>query len=168
MRDITGRPVSAWVGDSRRSGETGVGVAASVHSAQPSRRSHQAPAKVRAKGEVVDASDSEDSPRAGTKPVNSRVSRRSLLRNALAGGAAGLIAVPLHASSTSAKQHAPRTRSAGTKVPQTPPLEKYVDPLPRPMTAIPDPSVYPGADYYDITMREGRWRFQPGFGLATG
>ncbi|MFD5394129.1 hypothetical protein ACFWJW_07860 [Streptomyces sp. NPDC127097] len=37
----------------------------------------------------------------------------------------------------------------------TPPLEKYVDPLPTPLTAIPDPSVYPGADYYEITMRQG-------------
>ncbi|WP_405407935.1 hypothetical protein [Streptomyces decoyicus] len=52
-------------------------------------------------------------------------------------------------------------------MPQTPPLEKYVDPLPTPMTAIPDPSVYPGADYYDITMRQGSWRFHRDLGPAT-
>ncbi|MFD6275145.1 multicopper oxidase family protein [Streptomyces sp. NPDC060209] len=57
--------------------------------------------------------------------------------------------------------------SADTPVQQTPPLEKYVDPLPRPMTAIPDPSVYPGADYYDITMRQGSWRFHRDLGPAT-
>ncbi|MET7783341.1 multicopper oxidase domain-containing protein [Streptomyces sp. NPDC005388] len=46
---------------------------------------------------------------------------------------------------------------AGT--PNTPRLKKFVDPLPRPKTAIPDPSVYPGADYYELTMRQGWWRF---------
>lgn len=51
------------------------------------------------------------------------------------------------------------TESADTEVPTTPPLKKYVDPLPRPATAIPDPSVYPGADYYDITMLQRTWRF---------
>jgi spore coat protein A len=115
----------------------------------------------------VDASDSEDSPRAGTNPVDSGVSRRTLLRNALVGGSAGLIAVPLDASSASAKRRAPGKRSAGTKVPQTPPLEKYVDPLPRPMTAIPDPSVYPGADYYEFTMLQRSWRFHRDLGAAA-
>ncbi|MFF7888588.1 hypothetical protein ACH40F_48360 [Streptomyces sp. NPDC020794] len=38
-------------------------------------------------------------------------------------------------------------------MPTTPPLEKFVDPLPRPMTAISDHSVYPGADYYEATIR---------------
>jgi spore coat protein A len=57
--------------------------------------------------------------------------------------------------------------SADTPVPQTPPLEKYVDSLPRPMTAIPDFSVYPGADYYEITMRQGSWRFHRDLGPAT-
>jgi spore coat protein A len=59
------------------------------------------------------------------------------------------------------------TGSADTKVPQTPPLEKYVDPLPRPMTANPDPSVYPGADYYEITMRQRSWQFHRDLGAAT-
>ncbi|MGX1506934.1 UNVERIFIED_CONTAM: spore coat protein A [Streptomyces graminofaciens] len=52
-------------------------------------------------------------------------------------------------------------------IPRTPPLEKYVDPLPRPVTAVPDPSVYPGADYYDVTMRKGTWRFHRDLGPAT-
>ena len=51
-------------------------------------------------------------------------------------------------------------------MPKTPPLKKFVDPLPRPMTAIPDPSAYPGADYYDITMRQGSWRFHQDLGLV--
>ncbi|AEM85696.1 multicopper oxidase family protein [Streptomyces violaceusniger] len=59
------------------------------------------------------------------------------------------------------------TGSADTPVTQTPPLEKYVDPLPTPLTAIPDPSVYPGADYYEITMRQGSWRFHRDLGPAT-
>ncbi|SED30093.1 multicopper oxidase family protein [Streptomyces melanosporofaciens] len=59
------------------------------------------------------------------------------------------------------------TGSTDTPVTQTPPLRKYVDPLPRPMTAIPDPSVYPGADYYEITMRQGSWRFHRDLGPAT-
>ncbi|MGW2388341.1 hypothetical protein ACWCYK_02445 [Streptomyces lydicamycinicus] len=49
----------------------------------------------------------------------------------------------------------------------TPPLEKYVDPLPTPLTAVPDPSVYPGADYYEITMRQGSWRFHRDLKPAT-
>jgi spore coat protein A len=57
--------------------------------------------------------------------------------------------------------------SADTPVPQTPPLEKYVDSLPRPMTAIPDFSVYPGADYYEFTMRQGSWRFHRDLAPAT-
>jgi spore coat protein A len=109
----------------------------------------------------MDTSDS------GTNPMAGGVGRRALLRNALLGGSAGLIAVPLGASSASAKRHAPGTGYAGTEVPQTPPLQKFVDPLPRPMTAIPDPSAYPGADYYEITMREGYWRFHRDLGLAT-
>ncbi|MFI1098270.1 multicopper oxidase family protein [Streptomyces sp. NPDC020917] len=55
---------------------------------------------------------------------------------------------------------------ADAPVTQTPPLEKYVDPLPTPLTAVPDPSVYPGADYYEITMREGEWRFHRDLGPA--
>ncbi|MCX4539327.1 multicopper oxidase domain-containing protein [Streptomyces sp. NBC_01565] len=55
--------------------------------------------------------------------------------------------------------HGKRSPDPDTPVPQTPPLEKYVDPLPTPVTAVPDPSVYPGADYYELTMRPGKWRF---------
>ncbi|MFH9675149.1 hypothetical protein ACH4L5_23170 [Streptomyces sp. NPDC017405] len=57
--------------------------------------------------------------------------------------------------------------AADSSVPRTPALEKYVDPLPRPVTAIPDRSVYPGADYYEITMRQGSWRFHRDLGPAT-
>lgn len=53
-----------------------------------------------------------------------------------------------------------------TAVPQTPRLKKFVDPLPVPLTAIPDPSVYPGADYYEFTMRPGWWRFHRDLGPA--
>ncbi|WP_222106393.1 multicopper oxidase family protein [Catellatospora sichuanensis] len=35
------------------------------------------------------------------------------------------------------------------------------------MTAVPDPSVYPGADYYEYTMRPGKWRFHRDLGPAT-
>lgn len=66
--------------------------------------------------------------------------------------------------------HAPTgtaTGSAATAVPQTPPLAKYVDPLPMPMTAIPDPSVYPGADYYELTMLQRSWQFHRDLGAAT-
>ncbi|MGI5324198.1 multicopper oxidase family protein [Actinomadura nitritigenes] len=38
-------------------------------------------------------------------------------------------------------------------------MKKYVDPLPRPVTAIPDTSAYPGADYYVLTMRQHDWCF---------
>jgi spore coat protein A len=52
-------------------------------------------------------------------------------------------------------------------VPQTPSLKKYVDPLPRPVTAIPDPYVYPGADYYEITMLQSQWQFHRDLGAAA-
>lgn len=55
----------------------------------------------------------------------------------------------------------------GGQAPHTPRPEKCVDPLPRPLTAIPDPSVHPGADYYEITMRQGSWRFHRDLGPAT-
>jgi spore coat protein A len=117
----------------------------------------------------VEANDSQGSPRAGTNPTGSGVSRRTLLRNALVGGGVGLIAAPVDASSASAKSPASMTMtgSASTEVAQTPPLKKYVDPLPRPVTAISDPSVYRGADYYELTMRQGSWRFHKDLGLAT-
>ncbi|MFB6862315.1 multicopper oxidase family protein [Streptomyces virginiae] len=43
--------------------------------------------------------------------------------------------------------HDHRRNPGDTPIPKTPPLQKYVDPLPTPATAVPDPSVYPGADY---------------------
>ncbi|MEU2432297.1 multicopper oxidase domain-containing protein [Streptomyces sp. NPDC007861] len=52
-------------------------------------------------------------------------------------------------------------------MPHTPKLARFVDPLPTPVTAVPDPSVYPGADYYDITMRQGSWRFHRDLEPAT-
>lgn len=73
----------------------------------------------------------------------------------------GVLGAPAYAST------AHGTMSADTSVPQTPVLRKYVDPLPLPMTAVPDPSVYPGADYYDFTMRPGTWRFHRDLGLAA-
>jgi spore coat protein A len=115
----------------------------------------------------VDDRDSQGSPRAGEKSLGNGVSRRSLLRNALVGGGAGLIGVPLYASPASAKSRAAGQAEApatGSKTTHSPPLKKYVDPLPVPMTAIPDPSVYPGADYYDVVMRQGSWRFHRDLG----
>jgi len=55
---------------------------------------------------------------------------------------------------------------AETRVPQTPPLRKYVDPLPRLPAAVPDPSAYPGADYYEITMLQRPWRFHRDLGAG--
>ncbi|MGW5665778.1 multicopper oxidase family protein [Streptomyces sp. NPDC003758] len=81
------------------------------------------------------------------------------------GGAAVFPRGPLGTQAYALPAHG--TKSADTPVPHTPPLKKYVDPLPRPMTAVPDPSVYPGADYYEITMRQGSWRFHRDLGPAT-
>ena len=120
----------------------------------------------------MDSSDAKDSPRTGASAVGSGVSRRTLLQTALVGGGAGLIAVPLQPSSASAARHSAGARhgamggAAATKVTKTPPLKKFVDPLPRPMAAIPDPSTYPGADYYEFTMRQGSWRFHRDLGQA--
>ena len=106
----------------------------------------------------MNASDPNGSPRAAdTDPVRRGVSRRALLRTAAVGGGAGLIGASLDASSAVAKRHRP-----GKKHHKTGPadeLRKFVDPLPIPPTAISDPSVYPGADYYDIAMWERSWRF---------
>jgi spore coat protein A len=85
------------------------------------------------------------------------VGRRKFLMAGAAGSAAllpqGVLEAQAYASTGTGMG------SSDTAVPQTPALEKYVDPLPTPMTAIPDSSVYPGADYYEITMRQGSWRF---------
>ncbi|MER7467510.1 multicopper oxidase domain-containing protein [Streptomyces sp. NPDC097981] len=81
------------------------------------------------------------------------------------GGAAMLPRGFLGAQANASPAHG--TDSTDTAIPHTPPLEKFVDPLPRPMTAIPDPSVYPGADYYEFTMRQGSWSFHRDLGPAT-
>src|SRR6185437_47823 len=69
-------------------------------------------------------------------------------------------------AATRAKAPADGGMSADASIPQTPALAKYVDPLPLPLTAVPDPSVYPGADYYDIAMRPGTWQFHRDLGPA--
>lgn len=85
------------------------------------------------------------------------VGRRQFLMAGAAGGAAMLPrGLPAHGPG-----------SVGASVPQTPLLERYVDPLPRPLTAVPDVSAYPGADYYEISMRQGSWRFHRDLGPAT-
>jgi spore coat protein A, manganese oxidase len=101
------------------------------------------------------------------------VGRREFLTAGAAGGAAMLL--PQGAQSVRAYESAdPGKKATGagsgdmdTTVPQTPPLEKYVDPLPRPVTAIPDPYVYPGADYYEIAMLQYTWQFHRDFGEAA-
>ncbi|MFG2881613.1 multicopper oxidase family protein [Streptomyces sp. NPDC048297] len=50
---------------------------------------------------------------------------------------------------------------------KTPPLEKYVDPLPRLMTAVPDRSVYRGAEYYELTMLQRPWQFHRDLGAGA-
>ncbi|HEV7933196.1 MAG TPA: multicopper oxidase [Actinomadura sp.] len=46
-------------------------------------------------------------------------------------------------------------------------LEKYVDPLPSIPVAAPRKSVYPRADYYELTMRQRPWRFHRDLGRAA-
>jgi spore coat protein A len=46
-------------------------------------------------------------------------------------------------------------------------LRKYVDPLPRLPVAVPDTSVYPGGDYYELTMRQQPWRFHTDLGTTV-
>jgi spore coat protein A, manganese oxidase len=94
------------------------------------------------------------------------VERRKFLVAGTVGGAAmllphGVQRVRAYTSTDRKKE------STDTTVPQTPPLEKYVDPLPRPVTAIPDPYVYPGADYYEITMLQYQWQFHRDLGKAA-
>ncbi|MEU0627515.1 twin-arginine translocation signal domain-containing protein [Streptomyces sp. NPDC005989] len=73
------------------------------------------------------------------------VGRRQFLKAGTVGGAAMLLpqgfqGVPAFAS------HGTGTGDADLKAITTTPLEKYVDPLPRLTTAIPDRSVHRGAD----------------------
>ncbi|WP_307795364.1 multicopper oxidase family protein [Actinacidiphila acididurans] len=96
--------------------------------------------------------------------LETMVERRKFL---MAGAMGGAAMVPWGRMSTQAQAQAHGGGDPGTTIPQTPALEKYVDPLPTPLTAIADTSVYPGADYYEITMRAGSWRFHRDLGPAT-
>ncbi|MCW2904910.1 MAG: multicopper oxidase type 3 [Streptosporangiaceae bacterium] len=53
-----------------------------------------------------------------------------------------------------------------TKTGGTVRLEKYVDPLPAIPVAVPRKSVYPSADYYELTMLQRPWRFHRDLGMA--
>jgi spore coat protein A len=46
-------------------------------------------------------------------------------------------------------------------------IRKYVDRLPRLPVAVPDRSVYPDADYYEMTMRQHPWRFHTDLGTTV-
>jgi spore coat protein A, manganese oxidase len=100
------------------------------------------------------------------------VGRRKFLTAGAVGGAAMLL--PQGAQRVRAYESTDPGKKAtdagsgdtDTTVPQTPPLEKYVDPLPRPVTAIPDPYVYPGADYYEISMLQYTWQFHRDLGAG--
>ncbi|WP_433424844.1 multicopper oxidase family protein [Microtetraspora malaysiensis] len=46
-------------------------------------------------------------------------------------------------------------------------LRKYVDRLPRLPVAVPDRTVYPDADYYELTMRQRPWRFHTDLGATV-
>ncbi|WP_328724343.1 hypothetical protein [Streptomyces sp. NBC_00259] len=93
--------------------------------------------------------------------------RRNLLMAGVMGSAAMLPRGVTGAQAYASPAHGTGSAHDDASVPHSPPLEKFVDPLPRPMTAVPDPSVYPGADYYEITMRQGSWRFHRDLGPAT-
>ena len=92
--------------------------------------------------------------------------RRKLLMAGAMGAAAMLPRSVLGAGAYAATAHPPAGCEDPAGTPSTPPLEKFVDPLPRPKTAVPDPSLYPGADYYEITMRQASWRFHRDLGPA--
>ncbi|KAB2371224.1 multicopper oxidase domain-containing protein [Actinomadura montaniterrae] len=92
------------------------------------------------------------------------VGRRGFLVAGAVGGSGLLLRrafqpLPADASPVHDPGHGRGHGRGSADVPVTPPLEKFVDPLPRPVSAVPDPSVYPGADYYEITMRESEWCF---------
>ncbi|MFB7712312.1 multicopper oxidase family protein [Streptomyces sp. NPDC056105] len=86
----------------------------------------------------------------------------------MAGAMGGAAMLPRGAGEQAyaADGHGHGSASANTPIPHTPKLKKFVDPLPIPRTAISDSSVYPGADYYEITMRPGTWRFHRDLGPA--
>ncbi|MFF3649429.1 hypothetical protein ACFYXV_12315 [Streptomyces sp. NPDC002181] len=99
------------------------------------------------------------------------VERRKILMAGAAGGAVtlsqGALGTPARASGDPAPGHRHGSAPADDTTPtHTPPLTKFVDPLPTPVTAVPDLSAYPGADYYDVTMRQGSWRFHRDLGPA--
>ncbi|WP_235453998.1 multicopper oxidase family protein [Streptomyces olivochromogenes] len=90
-------------------------------------------------------------------------------RKFLGAGAAGAAAMlpqggPGTRAYAATAHHPPAGCEDPAGTPNTPPLERFVDPLPRPPAAIPDPSEYPGADYYEFTMRQGTWQFHRDLG----
>lgn len=94
------------------------------------------------------------------------VGRRQFLMAGTVGGAAmllpqGLQGVPAFASHGTGAGH------PDLEVAKTPQLEKYVDPLPRLMTAVPDRSVHRGADYYELTMLQRPWQFHRDLGAGA-
>ncbi|WP_411086892.1 multicopper oxidase family protein [Streptomyces sp. 061-3] len=94
------------------------------------------------------------------------VGRREFLKAGGAlGGAAMLPQGVLGARAYAAT--ARKTECPDIPLTHTPRLKRYVDRLPTPLTAVPDPSVYPGADYYEITMRQGSWKFHQDLEPAT-
>lgn len=99
------------------------------------------------------------------------VERRNFLMAGAMGSAAvlsgGVAGAQAHADPGPGHSHGHGSPDPDTPIPRTPPLEKYVDPLPTPETAVPDTSTYPGADYYEVTMRPGTWQFHRDLGRPT-
>jgi spore coat protein A len=87
------------------------------------------------------------------------VTRREFTRLAVATG----VGIPVLGPTARATRTARTTRAPVA----TGALEKYVDPLPRIPVAAPRTSVYPGADYYELTMRQRSWRFHRDLGSAA-
>ncbi|WP_406363415.1 multicopper oxidase family protein [Streptomyces sp. NBC_01579] len=105
-------------------------------------------------------------PHQGCRRREKMVGRRQFLMAGTVSGAAmllpqGLQGVPAFASHGTGAGH------PDLEVTKTPPLEKYVDPLPRLMTAIPDRSVHRGADYYELTMLQRPWQFHRDLGAGA-
>ncbi|WP_327281509.1 MULTISPECIES: multicopper oxidase domain-containing protein [unclassified Streptomyces] len=85
----------------------------------------------------------------------------------MAGATGGALVLPRGVLGARAYAASGHGTESDTTVTHTPALKKYVDPLPIPKTAIADPSAYPGADYYELTMRQGSWRFHRDLAPAT-
>ena len=92
------------------------------------------------------------------------ISRRDFLKMSMAAGAA--LALPkgwLHTVGSNSASNSIAYAAAGT-----PALTKFVDrlvhPIPK-LSAIDNPS-FPGADYYEISMSPGAWKFHSQLGTA--